>query len=140
MNAEALTPPVDDVFDPFVTSLPPIRIRIPNPRFGQAVEEGQEPAPEFLHDATYKPAERRRSLTERVQRLETRLKSLTDDQADEAIGVLADMVEMLLANAPGLANVLRNAWVVDAISIEYLARITGWIQRQQNARVSAGEA
>lgn len=138
MNAEALTAVINDVdFDPAIVERPRIRIRIRNPKHDPV---DTTTGPEFLHDARYQPAERRRSLTTKVEALETRLEALPDADADGAVALLADMVETLLDDAHGLAEVLRKAWQLDAISIEYLARTTAWIQRTQDDRVTAGNA
>jgi hypothetical protein len=137
-NAEAVI--YDPDLDPALDTRPAIRIRlrkagVPRPKPGEALA-----AEDLLHDASYFPVERTKALVEQAGLLEAKLKELPDDDEDPIIGVLVEMVVLLLEDSDELLTVIPDAWAADAVSIEYLTRTIGWIQRQQGEREAAGEA
>lgn len=138
MTAEAIKTAVyDPDADPVLDTRPSIRIRLR--RKGVKRKPTYTPD-ELLHDATYHPVERTGDLRSNVEALEAKLQDVPEEDEAAAIGILAEMVELLLEDAMGLGDIICTAWPLGAVSVEYLTRTIAWIQREQEGRREAGEA
>lgn len=136
MTAEALNNVYDPDADPVLDERPKIRIRL---RKKGVKRKATYKRDELLHDETYYPVERTGDLRASITALEAKLQEVDDDDEAGAIALLAEMVELLLEDADGLAKVITDAWPKGAVSDAYLARTVAWIQREQEGRREAGE-
>lgn len=83
----------------------------------------------FGKDYKVRPATKR--VLGEMEDLERELRDLPDDadEHDEA-KALGRMLECMLEDAGGLADIIADRWDADDLSLQTLATAAGWVQKQ----------
>ena len=94
-----------------------------------------------LPGGDYEVAEATRKIMRRVQTLQQQIEQLDEDSADDdAVQLLAKLIEAALVNGDGAAQQIIDAWNADTLSLPALVRTAQFIGEELRGSVEAGEA